>query len=146
MLTDSVAAKGHLQIQKFNDTGLMIEQISVPNLIVAVGKSVIASRLVGNSLPVFSHMAVGSSNTAATTSQTTLGTELGRVALDSTTRTNNTVVYIATFPAGTGTGTLTEAGIFNDNSTGNMLCRTNFNGVVKGAGDSVVITWNVTIT
>jgi hypothetical protein len=51
-----------------------------------------------------SHMAVGSSNTSATTSQTALGTELGRVVLDSTSRAANTVTYVATFPAGTGTG------------------------------------------
>ena len=146
MLTDSVAAKGHLQVLKYNEFGQLAEQRSIPNLIVAVGKSVIASRLVGNTIAVFSHMAVGSSNTAVTTSQTSLGTELGRVTLDSTTRTNNTVVYIATFPAGTGTGTLSEAGIFNNSSSGDMLCRTNFNGVVKGVGDTVVITWNVTIT
>lgn len=146
MLTDSIAAKGFLQIKRYDELGHVAEQRDVPNLVVAVGKSVIASRLVGNSLPVFSHMAVGSSNTAVTTSQTALGTELGRVALTSTTRTNNAIAYVASFPAGTGTGTLTEAGIFNDGTTGNMLCRTNFNAVTKGAGDSVVITWNVTIT
>lgn len=146
MLTDSIAAKGFLQIKRYDEFGRVAEQRDVPNLVVAVGKSVIASRLVGNSLPVFSHMAVGSSNTAVTTSQTALGTELGRVALTSTTRTNNAIAYVASFPAGTGTGTLTEAGIFNDGTTGNMLCRTNFNAVTKGAGDSVVITWNVTIT
>lgn len=145
MVTDSVAVKGSLQIKKLNLQGQLVEERDVNNLVVAVGKSVIASRLVGNSLPIFSHMAIGSSNTAATTSQTTLGTELARVSLSSTSRTNNTVSYIATFPAGTGTGTLTEAGVFNDGASGNMLCRTNFNAITKGAGDSVVITWNVTI-
>lgn len=145
MVTDSVAVKGSLQIKKLNLQGQLVEERDVNNLVVAVGKSVIASRLIGNTLPVFSHMAIGSSNTAATTSQTTLGTELGRVAISTTSRTNNTVSYIATFPAGTGTGALTEAGIFNNGVSGNMLCRTNFNAITKGAGDSVVITWNVTI-
>lgn len=145
MVTDSVAVKGSLQIKKLNLQGQLVEERDVNNLVVAVGKSVIASRLIGNTLPVFSHMALGSSNTAATTSQTTLGTELARVSLSSTSRTNNAVSYIATFPAGTGTGTLTEAGIFNDGASGNMLCRTNFNAITKGAGDSIIITWNVTI-
>ena len=48
--------------------------------------------------------------------------------------------------AGTGTGALTEAAILNASSTGDMLCRTNFNAVNKGAADVIVITWNVTIS
>ena len=112
---------------------------------VAVGKDVIAARLIGNTLAVMSHMAVGSSATTAATSQTALGTELGRVTLDSTARAANTITYVATFPAGTGTGSLTEAGILNASSSGNLLCRTTFGVVTKGAGDTVVITWNVTV-
>jgi hypothetical protein len=101
--------------------------------------------MVGNTTAIMSHMAVGTSNTAATTSQTELGTEIGRVALDSTSRSTNTITYVATFPAGTGTGALTEAGILNASSSGNLLCRTVFGVVTKAAGDTVVITWNVTV-
>jgi hypothetical protein len=113
--------------------------------VVAVGKQVIAARLVGNTIAVPSHMAVGSDATAAATGQTALGGELGRVVLDSTTRVSNVLTYIATFPAGTGTGALTEAAILNAASTGNMLCRTTFSTVNKAAGDTIVITWNVTV-
>ena len=67
------------------------------------------------------------------------------VALDSTTRAANTITYVATFPAGTGTGALTEAGILNAASTGNMLCRTVFGIVTKTSSDTVIITWNVTV-
>jgi hypothetical protein len=101
--------------------------------------------MVGNTTAIMSHMAVGTSNTAATTSQTALGTEIGRVALDSTSRSTNTITYVATFPAGTGTGALTEAGILNASSSGDLLCRTVFGVVTKAAGDTVVITWNVTV-
>lgn len=145
MFTDSVTAKGSLQIKKFNENKELTDLRNVNNLVVAVGKDVIAARLLGNTLAVFSHMSVGTSNTAATTSQTALGAEAARVALDSTSRTTNTLSYVATFPAGTGTGTLREAGIFNAGASGNMLCRTNFNDVNKAAGDTIVITWNVTI-
>ena len=145
MFKDSVSVKGKLQILVLDDQGVEKDQRLVDNLVVAVGKDVIASRLIGNTLPVFSHMAIGSANVVPTTSQTTLGSELGRVTLDSVLRTANAISYAATFPAGTGTGTLTEAGIFNDGSSGNMLCRTNFNDVNKAVGDTIVITWNVTI-
>ena len=145
MFTDAVAAKGRLQITHLDSNGQVKEEREVNNLVVAVGKNYITSRMASNSAVIMSHMAVGSSNTSATTAQTTLGTELGRVSFDSATVTNNTVSYISTFPAGTGTGTLTEAGIFNDASSGTMLCRTNFNDVNKAAGDTVIITWNVTV-
>lgn len=145
MIHDTVAIKGTLSIKKYNENNALVDERYVKNLVVAAGKDVIAARLVGNTLAVPSHMAIGTSNTAALTSQTALGTEAGRVSLDSTTRTNNTIAYVATFPAGTGTGVITEAGIFNAAATGSMLCRTNFNAVNKAAGDSIVITWNVTI-
>ena len=146
MFTETVNVTGRLKISRLNERGDELEVREVKNLIVAVGKNLITSRLVGNTTAIPSHMAVGSSNTAATTAQTALGTELGRVVLDSSTRTSNSIAYVATFPAGTGTGTLTEAAILNASSTGDMLCRTNFNAVNKAAGDVIVITWNVTIS
>ncbi len=145
MFTESVNVKGNLEVILLDQSGNQKDYRKIENLVVAVGKEVIAARLVGNTLAVMSHMAVGSDNTAATTSQTTLGTELGRVVLDSTSRSSNTITYVATFPAGTGTGSLAEAGILNASSSGNLLCRTVFGVVTKAAGDSVVITWNVTV-
>ena len=145
MFDETIKVIGNLHIVNTGSDGIVKDERNVSNLVVAIGKQVIAARLVGNTLAVPSYMSVGSSNTAAATSQTALGTELGRVVLDSTTRTTNTIAYVATFPAGTGTGTLAEAGIFNASSAGNMLCRTNFNEINKASGDSMVITWNVTI-
>lgn len=145
MFTESVNVKGNLEVILLDENGNKKDYRKVNNLVVAVGKDVIASRLVGNTLAIMSHMAVGSSSTTAVTSQTALGTELGRVALDSSTRASNTITYVATFPAGTGTGSITEAGILNASSSGNMLCRTVFGVVTKASGDTVVITWNVTV-
>jgi hypothetical protein len=146
MFTETVNVTGRLKIAHFDESGKEKDVREVKNLVVAIGKNVITSRLVGNTTAIPSHMAVGSSNTAATTAQTALGTEISRVALDSSARTNNTIAYVATFPAGVGTGSITEAAILNASSTGDMLCRTNFNEVNKGAADVIVITWNVTIS
>jgi len=72
---------------------------------------------------------------------------MARVSLDSANVVSNTITYVATFPAGTGTGSLTEAGVFNSPSanSGTMLCRTRFDVVNKGVADIIVITWNVTV-
>ena len=145
MFTELVNVKGNLEVILLDENGIQKDYRKVNNLVVAVGKEVIAARLLGNTLAVMSHMAVGSDATAAATGQTALGGELGRVTLDSSARTTNVVTYVATFPAGTATGALTEAAILNDSSTGNMLCRTTFSTVNKASGDTVVITWNVTV-
>lgn len=145
MINESVKLKGRLNVQHLDQNGQLKNSQDVDNLVVAVGKDLIAARLLGNTLALPSHMAIGSSSTAAATSQTTLLGELGRVTLDSSARVSNTNTYIATFPAGTGTGAVVEAGIFNAGSSGNMLCRTTFSVVNKAAGDTIIITWNLTV-
>jgi hypothetical protein len=145
MFTESVILKGNLEVILLDQNGIQKDYRKIDNVVVAVGKQIIAARLVGNTIAIPSHMAVGTDSTAAATGQTALGGELGRVTLDSTTRVSNVLTYVATFPAGTGTGALAEAAILNASSTGNMLCRTTFSVVNKAIGDSVVITWNVTV-
>ena len=97
------------------------------------------------SATAMSHMAIGTGSTAAAAGDAALGNEAGRVALTSTTVTSDAVAYVATFAAGTGTGAITEAGIFNASSSGTLLCRTVFSVINKGAADTLGITWTVTV-
>jgi hypothetical protein len=90
-------------------------------------------------------MAIGTGTATPAAGDTTLGTEAGRVTTTGT-ATGNQVTYTSTFPAGTGTGAITEAGVFNANPAGTMLCRTTFPVVNKAAGDSIAITWVVTVS
>lgn len=147
MITETVSLKGNLEVVLLDENKVVKDTRKVNNLVVAVGKNYISSRMTSNSSTIMSHMAVGTANIAATTSQTLLLGEIARVGLDSTTLTNNTITYVSTFPAGTGTGTIAEAAVFNNPSanSGTMLCRTRFNEVNKAAADTVVITWNVTV-
>lgn len=144
-MEDFIKAKGELDIILKDVDGNIKQHLRVPNLVVTVGKNFIASRMVGTSSPAMSHMAVGTNTTAPVSANTTLGTEIARVALSSATATANTVAYSATFPAGTGTGSITEAGIFNAASSGTLLCRTTFAVVNKAATDVLTINWNVTV-
>lgn len=146
MFVETISVKGNLNIKLLDNSGDLKDERNVKNLVVTLGKEHIADRMTSNTAVVMSHMAVGSSNTAPSVSNSALGTELARVALDSATRANATVTYSATYGAGVGTGTIAEAGIFNDATTGTMLCRTSFNEVNKAAGDTLVITWNVTVS
>ena len=146
-LQENLKAHGELTISVFDRNGNLKEAKKVPNLVVTVGKNYIASRMVGTSSTVMSHMAIGTGTGTPIAGDTTLGTEAGRVALTAFTASTNTVTATATFPSATGTGAITEAGIFNNSTSGGtMLCRTTFPVVNKAAGDSIAITWVVTVS
>ena len=139
--------KGILNIVLRDDAGNVTQEVTVPNLVVDTGLAYIASRMKDTTQTAMSHMAVGSGTTNPAAGDTALESQLGsRVALTSTTVTDNAVEYVATFGAGVGTGAVTEAGIFNASSGGTMLCRTEFAVINKGASDSMTITWTVTIS
>ena len=146
MNQEVLKASGALRVVVTGKDGKVKEEHEFKNLVVTVGKNFVASRMVGTASSVMSHMAIGSDNTPAAVGQTTLGSELGRVSLAGATATDNVVTYTATFPAGTGTGAVVEAGIFNDGTAGTMLCRTVFAVVNKGADDAMSVTWTVTIS
>ena len=145
MINDSIKMTGNLKIVLMDENGTVKHEEELKNLVVTTGKAFIASRMKDTTDTAMTHMAIGSGTTAAAIGDTTLGTELGRVSLTSTTVTANAVAYVATFPAGTGTGAVTEAGLFNASSSGTLLCRTVFSVINKGAADTLGITWTVTV-
>lgn len=143
-MNDNLNVKGDLIIQVIRD-GKVIEERKETNVITTVGKNLIAT-LVSGSGTAFSHMAIGTDSTTEAAGDTALGVEAGRVTLTSKSVTSGTIAYIGDFPAGTGTGSIVEAGIFNASSGGTMLNRTTFSAVTKTASDALKITWNVTFS
>lgn len=151
MINEGLKLRGDLQIQVISKDGKVKESREEKNLVVNAGLGFIASRMEGVSSGVMSHMAIGSGTTAAAAGDTDLETTLGvREALDSTTANgaagNGTVVYVSSFEAAESTGAVTEAGIFNASTGGDMLCRTVFPVVNKGADDTLSITWTITLS
>jgi len=116
------------------------------NLVVDVGKEFVASMMTGAGTAM-SHMAVGSSTTVASVGQTALISEIDRnaLAVAGGTPVNATVQYSCTWGDGDGDGALTEAGIFNNSSGGEMLARTVFDVINKGSGDVMTIVWTITV-
>lgn len=146
-LKEQVKMTGALTIVKTNELGQIVDKRHMPNLVVTAGKTHIISRMVGVSDGVMTHMGVGTGIIAPAAGDVALGTVLGaRVVLTSATISTNTITYVATFGAGVSTGAITEAGVFNALTSGTMLCRTSFPVVNKAIGDSIVITWVVTIS
>jgi len=141
MINDGLILKGKLAIALNGET---VKEVD--NLVVTAGKGFVASRMKDATTTAMTHMAIGTGSSAAAASNTALGSQSARTTLTSTTVSGADITYVDTFPAGTGTGAITEAGLFNASSSGTMLCRTVFSVVNKGASDSMTITWTVTVS
>lgn len=147
---ENLGLSGRLTIVLKGPDGEVKDTRDIKNLIVNTGLGYITGRMLGTTPGVMSHMALGSGTTAAAAGDTDLGSLLGsRKALDSSTQSGSndeSIIYVTTFDPGEGTGAVTEAGIFNTSTAGVMLCRTVFPVVNKQAGDTLQITWTVTLS
>jgi hypothetical protein len=147
MFDDLIEMKGRLQFQLLREDGSELVW-EVDNLVTLVGKGVIADRMkAAPTLPPMSHMALGTSAVAPALGDTTLGAEVAgsRVAFTATTVVGAVITYTASFAPGVGTGALVEAGLFSAAAAGNMLARTTYAVVNKAPGDTLNVTWTVTV-
>ena len=135
MLHSSVKLTGKLVIQKFDDSNELVYETEVKNLVVTSGKQFIASRIVESSASVMGFMAIGDDASVAATTQTTLVNELARVAVDSKTASGVNSTFVATFPAGTGTGNIVEASITN--TSGASVISFDGDTAVDDGGDTI---------
>ena len=142
---DTFALKGKLTISL---NGKIVQETE--NLVVTAGKEWVASRMQGVTDGVMTHMGVGTGTTAAVIANTALETQHGDGRQTLTTSggavAGAVITFHRTFSAGDQTGAITEAGIFNHASAGDMLARTVFGVVNKGALDTMTISWAVTIS
>lgn len=146
MMNDGLKLRGDVALVLRDKKGNVKEERNIKNLIVDTGLNFICDRMKDDETAM-THMALGSGSTAAAAGDTTLGSQLGsREALDSSTVTNNQIVYVASFEAGDATGAVTEAGIFNASTGGTMLCRTVFSVVNKAADDTLSVTWSIQLS
>lgn len=149
-INENTKPTGLVKVTQTNAAGEIVKEFTVPNLVVTSGRNHIAEKIVaGVGVSVsMSHMAIGTGNANPVAADISLGTEASRVALVGSQVSGNQIIYSAQFGAGQGTGAITEAGIFNSSSIGGgtMLCRVVFSQVNKAAGDSIAITWTVTIS
>lgn len=146
MINSEIKATGRLSVVLTDEDGNVKDTRDINNLVVSDGLDYIASRMKDATATAMGYMAIGTGSTAAAAGDTTLGTELDRNALTSTTVTSNEIAYVASWAAGDGTGAITEAGLFNASSAGDMLARTVFSVVNKAANDTLSITWTITLS
>jgi len=149
-LCGSLKIKGHIKFELFGPNGVLKDVQEVDNLVTNLGFAMVANRLSSSvTVAIPGWMEVGTS-TGSTAASSTLATYIAgsRTALDSSVASGAVLTMICTFPAGTGTGTITEAGVFNvlTEDTTDLICYDDSINVGKGAGDSLVATWTLTFS
>lgn len=133
----------HMQAVVRDALGNVKEVRTIYNTVTTAGKNGIADQILASpTLGKPTHMAVGT----GTPSGTALGTELDRNALTSKTRSGAVVTMVGDWAAGDATGAITEAGVFDASSGGNMWLSSSFSVINKGASDTLQITWTLTIS
>jgi hypothetical protein len=143
---DTLIAIGRIIVQILDAEGRIRQAFSKDNLIVTVGKNFLASWLAATSQSTsfMPYLAVGTGTNAPTTGDTALQTELARVA-DVPTASTNVFQLVGTFNPGIATGAVTEAGLFSASSLGTMFSRVTFAVVNVASGDTLIVTWQITI-
>lgn len=118
-------------------------------ILVNAGRDILTNRIKGSGTePLF--VAMGTGGTAEAATQTALVTEVetrtsGTSTRQTVTVTNDTYQVVGTQTA-TATRAITEGGLFDASSTGNMFTRALFTVVNLANGDSLQQTWKVTFT
>ncbi len=122
--------------------GKVKEKRLIHNTVTNAGKYGLADQVLASpTLAKITHLAIGTGTPGANA----LGSELVRIIFDSLTRNNNVDTAAAYYGPGVGTGAITEAGTFDDDTAGNMWMSSSFSVINKGAADSLQVTWTLTI-
>lgn len=142
MIKHNLKIIDNLIIELFDYEGKLKDRRELHNTVTVAGKNGVADQILASpSLGKPTHMGIGTGSPSGTA----LGTEIDRNALTSKTRTDNIVTYVCDYAAGDGTGAITEAGVFDAVSSGNMWQSASFAVITKLAGDTLQITWTLTV-
>jgi hypothetical protein len=151
-INESIELKGSVKVQLFDENGNLKQEHENHNLIVTIGKSYLATWLAAASQAgkFMSYIALGYGTTGPAAGDTVLENEFtggGNARVVGTlTPSTNTWNNTATFAPGNGTGAVTEAGLFSDLTSGTMFARQVFAAYNKAAGDTLIISWTVTLS
>lgn len=133
----------HVNIVLRGPDGQIKRRRRIFNTVTTNGKEGIADNILASpTLGKPTHMAVGTGSPGANA----LGTENDRNALTTKTRSGAVVTMVGDWAAGDATAALTEAGVFNASSSGNMWMSVSFSVINKGASDTLQITWTLTVS
>jgi len=151
--------RGEVLGELFDHNGEPLRRQVDRNLVVTNGLNHVGQRIIAGDTSglgdLIDRMSIGDDDTAAAAGQTNLqGSLLAAQAMDGTypSRSGAVVTFKCTYAAGTGTGTVKEAALFNNAVTGTvnvdyfMLARAVIGPYSKGTGDTLALTWTWTFS
>ena len=114
-------------------------------LLVDTGKAIVTNYLAGGAATQPKYVAWGTGAGTTSASDTTLFSETGSrttgtATQQTTSTTNDTYQVIGTLTA-SGTVTITNAGLFDANTSGNLFVKGDFTGIGLTSGDSIQFTF-----
>ena len=116
-------------------------------LLVNTGKAIVTNYLNGGAATQPKYVAWGTGAGTTSATDTTLFTEVtprvsGTTTQQTTSTTNDTFQVVGTQTAGT-SETITNAGLFDASTSGNLFVKGDFTGVPLNSGDSIQFTFKV---
>jgi len=149
-MNENIKLKGQFNFKHIRN-GRVIDERTYDNIIVNDGKAAVAGLMLTDvtGIDKFDYIAIGTGTTAESATQTALVTEVMRANATgsrvTTNVTNDTAQLVATFNF-TSSYAITEAGVFNASTAGTMLCRKVFSAINVANGDSLQVTYKVTVS
>ena len=131
-------------VELMNPNGDIIDRRESHNVLCQAGKNKVLAVAGGESVAVFTYTAIGSGTTAPLASDVSLQYEIARVTAILSNPLASSLQSVATYGPGVGTGSVTEAGLFDASVGGNILAHDGFGVITKGANDTLTITWTIT--
>ncbi len=150
-LKEKIKLKGRIDIVVRDSQGRIKDERHIHNIVCNTGLGKVSGLINGVVTTAFTYVAIGIGTTAAAATDTALGSEIttgggvraaATTSQTTTTVTNDTAKYVITYNF-TATFAVTESGIFDASSAGNILAHQVFSAINVVSGDSLVLTWTI---
>lgn len=140
-----VRASGQLHIEFLDQSGNLIDELWVKNIVVALGLTWMAQRLANTSNDTIAMMAIGDGSIPTAPGDYALTHETKRLATTVTPAVSPpSFVAVTTFNAGDGTGVVSELGLFL--LSGTLLAHAVIPAQPKSSTTSMRISWTISLT
>lgn len=147
-IENEIKLTGKFRVALYDKDMKLKDEEFVENTVVTVGKDFLAAWLAAASQanPFMSWQGLGTGTTPANVGDTDLETPLTTRVQGSLSSAGAVLSNEATFGPGVNTGAITEAGLFSANVAGTLFARQVFGIKTKDAGDTLTITWEITLS
>lgn len=141
---------GQYFITLYGPDGEVKDQRSGQNVVTTNGKEFLASFLYSAAAAASTftgrYIAIGTGTSSESAADTGLGTEASRSTGTVSYVSNQIFQVRATFATGSGTGNITEYGLFSTSTGGTLISRDVEPAVNKGANDTLTVVYQLTIS